>query len=175
MDSLSIQVEMEESLHENDDNHLEECVKKVITKIRANQNRACLQNVHNFVNRRGVDVDMPKLTETIDNLCERNIIINKGKEGTESYYLIQDENNSELSNEKNINEISDEGIILNDVKEFIDNKFYSTIIDRIKHEVKNELKNVLNLNELNVSTPKVIQNDSNDILINTQKRDRIFT
>ena len=174
MDSLSIQVEMEGSLHENDDNHLEECVKKVITKIRANRNRACLQNVHNFVNRRGVDVDMPKLTETIDNLCERNIIINKGKEGTESYYLIQDENNSELSNEKNIDEISDEGIILNDVKEFIDNKFYSTIIDRIKHEVKNELKNVLNLNELNVSTPKVIQNDSNDILINTLKSEIEF-
>ena len=82
----------------------------------------------------------------------------------ESYYLIPEENNLELPNENYIQSVGDDG-----VQEFIDTKFYLALIDRIKFEVKTELKNVLNLNELNVSIPKVIENVTNDILITTLK------
>ena len=84
---------------ENDAKQLEECVKKVIIKIKANRNRACFQNIQNFVNRRGRNVEMEKIKEIIEDLTEKNMIVDKGKEGKESFYLIQ-EGNMEVPEEK---------------------------------------------------------------------------
>ena len=63
---------------------------------------------------------------------------------------------------------------LHDVKEFIDNKLYSTLIDRIKREVKNEIKNALNSNQLNADIRNDIVNDNNDSLITSLKSEIDF-
>ena len=62
---------MDGSFDENDAKQLEDCVKKVISKIKANRNRACFQNIQNFVNRRGKNVEMEKLKQIIEDLTER--------------------------------------------------------------------------------------------------------
>ena len=134
---------MDESFDENDAKQLEECVKKVISKIKANRNRACFQNIQNFVNRRGKNVEMEKLKQIIEDLTEKNIIVNKGKVGKESFDLIQEGTNLEIPEEKVTKVASDDGESLHVVTEFIDKEFYPTLINRIKLEVKNEIKSVL--------------------------------
>ena len=85
MNLVALEENMDESFDENDAKQLEECVKKVMSKIKANRNRACFQNIQNFVNRRGKNVEMEKLKQINEDLTEKNIIVNKGKEGKESF------------------------------------------------------------------------------------------
>ena len=81
----------------------------------------------------------------------------------------------EIPEEKVTKVASDDGESLHLVTEFIDKEFYSTLINRMKLEVKNEIKNVLNANELNLNIPKDMTNDvNNDSLITSLKSEIDF-
>ena len=58
-----------------------------LPKIKKDRNRACVQNVHTFLNRRGIIVEMEKLKVVMDDLILRNIVEDKGK-GKESFFVV---------------------------------------------------------------------------------------
>ena len=73
---------------EVDQHKLEESIIAIIAKIKKDRNRACIQNIHTFINRRGIDIEMDEVKKVIDNLILRNIVIDKGKEGKESFFIV---------------------------------------------------------------------------------------
>ena len=83
---------MEESILEsdnhqgNDESKIEEYIMKIIEKIKKDRNRAGYQNIQNFLNRRGIKLEMEKMKGVINRLIERNI--DKGKEGKESFWIV---------------------------------------------------------------------------------------
>ena len=62
--------------NESKDNvqHLEDCILKVITKIKKDRSRPCYQNILNFVNRRRNTLEIAELKNLIDNLMARNVM-----------------------------------------------------------------------------------------------------
>ena len=90
---------MEESFDGNDNEQLEDCIKKIIIKIKENRNRPCYQNILTFMNRRGKEIEMIKLKEILDGMIDRGEICNKGKEGNESFYLVEEHCVTEIRDE----------------------------------------------------------------------------
>ena len=70
---------------------LEQCIVKIILKIKKNRNRPCHQNILTFVNRGGFDINMDRLKEVLNNLIENNLIRNNGQEGRESFCVIDEQ------------------------------------------------------------------------------------
>ena len=68
--------------------HVGESILPVINKIKKYRNRACIQNVHTFIQRRGLQMDVEKLKEVMENLMLRNIIVDKGLEGKKSFLVV---------------------------------------------------------------------------------------
>ena len=128
---------------QQDSEHLKiaENVVSIITKIKKDRNRACLQNVHTFLNRRGIIVEMEKLKVVMDDLILRNIVVDKGK-GKESFFVVDspsvDEEISYISKRD-----SEHGNTFTALHEFIDEKFYSVLINKIKAEIKLALDDAL--------------------------------
>ena len=58
---------------------IEESVLSIIAKIRKDRNRACIQNIHTFINRRGIQIDAEDVEKVTDNLISRNVIKDKGR------------------------------------------------------------------------------------------------
>ena len=56
---------------------LEESILSIITKIKVDRNRACLQNILTFLNRRGYNIEMEEMKNVIDDLISRNFIVDK--------------------------------------------------------------------------------------------------
>ena len=115
---------------------LEDSILAIIAKIKKDRNRACLQNIHT-ISRRGINIEAEKLRTVIENLIFRNVIVDKGREGKESFFVdvlssgsdeILDNTKSHSEHEHNFNALH----------EFIDNRFYSTLFNKIKSEVKFE-------------------------------------
>ena len=73
----------------DDQQQLEENVISIIGKINKARNRACIQNIHNFINRRGRNIGVEKVKKLIEILISRNIIMDKGKSGKESFYVVE--------------------------------------------------------------------------------------
>ena len=55
-------------------------LKAFINKIKKDRNWACLQNIHIFINRRGINIEAEDVRKVIDNLILRNVVIDKGKQ-----------------------------------------------------------------------------------------------
>ena len=162
---------------------IEDNILSIISKIKKDRNRACVQNIHTFINRRGIDIQEEDVPTVIDNLLLRNIIVDKGKGKKESFFIVDlpsesdeninkssvehessDENINKSSvehesSDENINkssvehESSDENInkssvehesSLNALHEFIDESFYTILMNKIKSEVKAALNDSLN-------------------------------
>ena len=135
---------MEESILEsdnhqvNDESKTEEYIMKIIEKIRKDRNRAGYQNIQNFLYRRGIKLEMEKMKGVVNHLIERNDIIDKGKE---SFWIVGEASILESQDKTE----SEEELGISAIKEFFDDKFYSTLMNKIKIEVK------VALNELTTS------------------------
>ena len=68
--------------------HVEESILSIINKIKKDRNRACVQNIHTFIQRRGIKMEVEKLKEVMEDLMLRNVIVDKGREGKESLWWI---------------------------------------------------------------------------------------
>ena len=128
--------EIDEQLDEQlkDLKHVEESILSVINKIKKDRNRACIQTVHTFMQSRGIQMDVEKLKEVMENLMLRNIIVDKGRDGKESFLVVDLTSQGEEKVE-NIKSCEHE-TSFNALHEFIDDTFYSTLIRKIKSEVK---------------------------------------
>ena len=107
----------------------EKIVLRTIKRIKSNRNKACYQNILAFVRRENKEITIENIKVTINNLLKRNIIvdINKGKSDIESFKFVTDENveNSETETTNR-----------NSLEDFINEKFYETLVNKIKDEVK---------------------------------------
>ena len=114
---------------------LEESILSVIAKIKKDRNRACFQNIHTFMNRRGINIEMEKLQKVIYNLILRNVIVDKGREGKQSFFLVDlTSEGKEIIDEVTCD--SEHESSFNAIYELIDERFYSILINKIKSEVK---------------------------------------
>ena len=59
--------------------HVEESILSIINKIKKDRNRACVQNIHTFIQRRGIKMEVEKLKEVMEDLMLRNVIVDKGR------------------------------------------------------------------------------------------------
>lgn len=122
---------------------------RIIKRIKGNRNRACYQNILEFARREDNNLDRNKIKVTIDNLLSRNIItdINKKKNtpDMESFKIVEEENLENL----NIQDEDDENTITS-LENFIHDKFYETLINKIREEVKTVVNSETNLLNTNV-------------------------
>ena len=72
--------------HDVERKAIEEAILSIIGKIKKDRNRACVQNIHTFVNRRGFDIGADIVEKIIDDLISNNMIENKGRNGKESFF-----------------------------------------------------------------------------------------
>ena len=80
---------------------------------------------------------MDEVERVTDNLVLRNIVIDKGKEGKESFFIVDLPSDGEdISN--NIKHGDDA------LQHFIDEKFYSVLVNKIKREIQIALKDARN-------------------------------
>ena len=128
---------------EVDQHKLEESIIAIIAKIKKDRNRACIQNIHTFINRRGIDIEMDEVKKVIDNLILRNIVIDKGKEGKESFFIVDlPPDGEDIS--FNLKHGDDDESSFNALQHFIDEKFHSVLVNKIKTEIQIALKDALN-------------------------------
>ena len=122
--------------------HVEESILSIINKIKKDRNRACVQNIHTFIQRRGIKMEVEKLKEVMEDLMLRNVIVDKGREGKESFLVV---NLTSQGDQKVENIISSEHeTSFNALHEFIDDSFDSTLIKKIKSEVKLAMQEFVN-------------------------------
>ena len=108
-------------------------------------------------------MEMEKVKTSIDNLISREIIMDKGKEGNESFVLVDITSDGEKvlsESEKVVNNTQagfEHETSFTALHEFIDERFYSTLINRIKSEVQIAVNELIN-NDLIVKR----SNDKNE-------------
>ena len=171
--------QLDEEEHDEEYDNIKEAILSIIAKIKKDRNRACVQNIHIFVIRRGISIEVDSVKKVLDNLISNNIIVDKGKEGKESFFIVNVPSDSEnIKNVENVEIVSnvenvEDDTSLNAIGELIDDKFYSILINRIKSEVKLALDERLNCNIIKeVNTNK--DSNTNDILITTLKEEIKF-
>ena len=121
---------------------LEENILSIIKTIKKDRNRVGVQNIHTFINRRGINIGQEDVRKVIENLISRNVNIDKGKQGKESFFVLDlvsegEEIISDVTND------SEHVANLNALQDFIDEKFYLTLVNKIKSEVKLALNDSL--------------------------------
>ena len=127
---------------------------RIIKRIKNNRNKACYQNILAFALREDKDGTMENIKVTINNLLHRNIITNtnNGKIDMESFKLVADENLETLEAETQVD------TNCKSLENFINLKFYETLVDKIKDEVKNAINESsllkANTNSINVISPE---------------------
>ena len=111
---------------------------RIIKRIKSDRNRACYQNILALAKRENKGLYSEHIKEIVKNLVERNIItnINKDKPDMESFKLVSTEI-METDNDKN-NKIGDDNT--QSTEQYINDKFYETLTNKIKQEVKNAIK-----------------------------------
>ena len=133
---------------------------RIIKRIKNNRNKACYQNILAFALREDKDATMENIKVTINNLLHRNIITNtnNGKIDMESFKLVADENLETLEAETQVD------TNCKSLENFINLKFYETLVDKIKDEVKNAINESsllkANTNSINVISPEC-ENEAN--------------
>ena len=124
---------------------IEEKIVNTINYIRnEKRKRPCTREIYNAIKNNSEELetfDISVFNEALIKLQAENIIYDGGKDGKESFFInevtprIYSET-SNFGNDSNINK-------------FINEKFYETLINRIKLEVKHEINSVLNTNHIN--------------------------
>ena len=122
---------------------IDDDILSIIKKIKNDRNRACVQNIHTFINRRGINMEVEEVRKLTESLVERNVIIDKGKQDKESFYVVdliaEDEqiNNEEKNDSEHVSSF-------NALHEFIEEKFHTILNNKIKSEVKLALNELIN-------------------------------
>ena len=167
----------DEQIYEQLD-EVESKVIRLVKRIKNNRNRACLQNILTFANREESKMELDELKDTISKLVDRGIIRDEGKVGKESFAIVSKDvleevfipetqeatnNGDRTISNGNVDVIPETQAICDQTvdAEFIHQKFYETLINRIKEEVNtavklefklcNEQSNVDELNIVNKS------------------------
>ena len=116
------------------------------------------------------------MKEAICRMESDNLIINKGREGHESFYLCNQKNLVVTLEESAENKDGD--VDLNNLTKYIDAKFYETVINTIKSEVKNAVNSKLkvlretnDLRDIKISEPTI---NPNDVLCEQLKDEIVF-
>ena len=119
--------------------NLEKAIIKVITNIRIGRSRPCYQNIQTHLNRGEYkDLQMDDLKSVLDVMLEKNIPRKIGEQN-ESFYVTEETEN--LKNDET-NEST------KSLESFINEEFYSVIINRIKLEVNVAVEKALEANSL---------------------------
>ena len=108
----------------------------VIRNIKKDRHRAGYQNILTFLNRNEPKLEMEPLKDILSNMEEREIIINKGKRESESFFIFE----KSLSEENNINDEA-----LNNLTLFNDENLNEVLLNKIKLEVKSAVDNAVNI------------------------------
>ena len=139
---------------------------KIIQHIKSNRNRAGYQNIQSFLNRTEPKLDMDKLKVRLGELEEQGIIINKVKGEVESFSIKQDSASGDTAKEKD----GDDDI--RDLKSFLDDSFYNVLINRIKLEVNNALREI---NVIKSDDELRVINIPNDTNEETKLKDEVIS
>lgn len=86
-------------------------------------------------------IDLSEFQDAMLNLQTRDIIYDKGRNGKESYFV------REKHNLDNTSSINTSGTV-SSLQEFIDDKFFETLNNKIKQEVKNQVSMLINKNNI---------------------------
>ena len=121
---------------------IEESILSIIAKIKKDRKRACIQNIHTFINSRGINIEAERVIEIMDDLFLHVVVMDKGKEGKESFIIIDSPSEGEGRNSI-VNRNSEHENSFNALPDFIDEKFYSVLINKIKTEIKLALNDAL--------------------------------
>ena len=91
----------------------------------------------------------------INNLISKDMVINEGKNGNESFKILEknddvaksavvitEESKKVLTKEEKISTVTEVDSTLNALGDFIDDKFYDVLINLIKKEVENAVNNI---------------------------------
>ena len=101
-------------------------------------------------------MEMENVKKALSNLTERTVLINKGKESKESFWIA---NETFTSESRDKNELEEETGI-DAIKKFIDDNFYATLVDRINTEVKYAIHDFITSDDERLSNHIVKNQDS---------------
>ena len=174
---------------------LEKRILKIVDRITKNRNRPCYQNIQNLLGRGDFVIDSMQLKIFVDGLLERGVLRNAGSAEKESFRLVNSletcestlvssQDNHKIDDIFNITEetfcITDENMSTksqSSLNEFINTKFYETLIERIKSEVVKCVES--KLSDYEISNIPLVANDpaevrqckDNNILLNELKNE----
>ena len=116
---------------EKEEKMMEETILSIIEKVKKDRNRACVQNIHTFLNRRGKNTEIEKVKNKIEELKLRKVIVDKGKDGKESLDIM----NLPSEKEPELEDVDHE-TNLDTLYDFIDEKFCTILINKINLKLK---------------------------------------
>ena len=156
---------MEEIIEQTDQERaIEDCILSAINLIKKDRNRASYDNIIKFFSKRGFNVDLEELEEALLTLTERNLVVNKGKDSKESFCLVDIRADAEETvRETNTNRDDSN---FDALKDFIDDKFYTIVVNKTKTEVKialNESLHKTTVNNSEISDKEIISTLKKDI------------
>ena len=159
---------------------LEGSILTATRSIRNDRNRASLDNILRFVKRQGINTDIKKLEQVTAGLVDCNKLVDKGKNGKESFYVVvvDDDDDAAVNKNNNINEYqevlgknSDEGVT-KDNENFIDEKYATAVNENfnilLTERVTQELKRQTSFNVMKHLTESIM-NDFKITVINELK------
>ena len=139
--------------------NIEGSISSIIVKIKKDRNRACIQNIHTFINRRGINIEAETVIEIMNDLLLRGVVTDEGKEGKESFFIIDSPSEGEGLNNI-VNRDSKQENSFNALHDFIDEKSYSVLINKIKSEIKLALNDALSYDT--IKSIKQANNNKNE-------------
>lgn len=71
-------------------NDLEKKVTRLVKTIKNKRNRACYQSVLNYANREETKMEFNEVKVILDNLTNRKLLTDKGKNGRESFFVVEE-------------------------------------------------------------------------------------
>ena len=118
---------------------LEDSILTAISSIREDRNRASFDNILKFVRRQGIKTDIIKLEQVAMGMVDCNKLVDKGKNGKESFYVVDDvavkgKKNQENCDEEDTND--DENFIDEKYATAVNTKFSNMLSERVTQEVK---------------------------------------
>lgn len=144
----------------SDLSNTEQQVINAINTLRDKQRkRPITKDIFNEINKNKAapeKIDLSEFKDAMINLQSQSIIYDGGKDGKESYFIEESFNNTSDLNAGNT---------VSSAEEFIEEKFFETLNNKIKLEVENQVKSLLNKNNFVHSfTTPVDKVDDNEII-----------
>ena len=127
---------------------IEDCILAATTSIRKDRNRASFDNILKFAVKQGIEIDCEELKKVTFNLIERDLLVNKGKMDKESFYIVDKicdgGKSTKISASEEVSSLNALEGFLGDKHTTLNNTFYDSLVDRIKCEIKDQLRSNIN-------------------------------